>query len=147
MDGNRTKKRLRQMVVAAALHFALVFACGFLRALVRVPWLEPRLGQRSAELLEMPLMLLVILWSSRRMVRRWTEGTRATRLGAGLLALALLIATGLGLAFALDGLDPIEYVETRDPVSGSAYALCLLIFSLGPAVVPTRGHHSQGLQS
>lgn len=111
----------------------MVFGAGFLFALVRIPWLEPRIGERAAELVEMPLMLLVILWSSRRVARRWTDGRRSTRLAAGLVALGLLLAAELALAFALEGLGPLAYVTGRDPVSGSVYALCLAVFALAPA--------------
>lgn len=121
------------VATAAVRHFLVVFGAGFLLALVRVPWLEPRIGERAAELVEMPLMLLVIMWSSRRVARRWTDGRRSTCLAAGLLALALLLAAELGLAYVLEGLDPLAYVAGRDPVSGSVYALCLAVFALAPA--------------
>jgi len=121
------------VATAAVRHFAVVFGAGFLFALVRIPWLEPRIGARPAELVEMPLMLLVILWSSRRVARRWTDGRRSTRLAAGLLALALLLTAELGLAYALEGLGPLAYVAGRDPVSGTVYALCLALFALAPA--------------
>ena len=123
---------------AAIRYFAVVFGAGFLLALVRVPWLEPRLGERAAELIEMPVMLLVILWSSRRVARRWTDGRRSTRLAAGLLALGLLLAAELGLARVLEGIGPVAYVIGRDPVSGGAYALCLLVFALAPAFGPPK---------
>lgn len=132
-------------VPAALRHFGVVFACGFLLALIRVPWLEPRLGERAAELIEMPLMLAVILWSSRRVARRWTDGVRSTRLVAGVLALTLLVAAELVLAYTLDGLGPVAYATSRDPVAGTAYALCLLVLALAPALGPGRGPSDQVL--
>jgi len=45
---------------AAATYFALVFGAGFVLGFIRVGWAAPRLGMRTAELMEMPVML--VLW-------------------------------------------------------------------------------------
>jgi len=50
---------------AAALEYvARVFGAGFVLGIVRELWVRPRVGVRAAELLELPLMLVV--WSWRR---------------------------------------------------------------------------------
>src|SRR5438067_913220 len=43
---------MKQVLKAAALYFAAVFAAGFVFAIVRVLWLVPHFGARAAELLE-----------------------------------------------------------------------------------------------
>lgn len=48
------------------LYFTLVFGAGFILGPLRVLFLEPRLGTRNAELLEMPIMLVVIWLRERR---------------------------------------------------------------------------------
>lgn len=116
-----------------ACYFGVVFAAGFLLGVPRVLWLVPRLGERSAELLEMPVMGLVMLVTARALVRRnpslgvgdWTR--------VGGLALALLIAAELSLAFLLEGLSPRQALLQRDPVSGSVYLCMLLVFAALPA--------------
>ena len=43
-------------------YFALVFGAGFVLGVLRISFLVPRFGERLAELAEMPLMLLVIVY-------------------------------------------------------------------------------------
>ena len=45
---------------AGTAYFALVFGAGFVMGAIRVPLLVPRLGERVAELIEMPFMCIVI---------------------------------------------------------------------------------------
>lgn len=118
---------------AGAVYFAIVFSAGFLLGMLRVPILVPRLGVRTAELLEMPVMLGVVLWAARRVVRRQPPLSRRGRLAAGLLALLLLAGSELLLAFTAAGLAPLAYVASRDPVSGGVYLACLLVFAVAPA--------------
>ena len=41
---------------AGLVYFALVLGTGFMLGVVRVPFLAPRIGERWAELAEMPIM-------------------------------------------------------------------------------------------
>ena len=43
-------------IKAGIAYFALVFGAGFVLGMIRVPFLVPRLGERVAELVEMPFM-------------------------------------------------------------------------------------------
>ena len=99
-------------------------------------WLLPLLGERWAELLEMPLMLGVVYVGARWVNRRLAK--RGSRLAAGLLALALLVAMELGLVLQLRGLTFAEYIESRDPVSGAAYLFSLVVFGVAPALLGAR---------
>lgn len=124
-------------VVVAGLHyFACVFGAGFVLGAIRVSLVVPRLGVRWAEMVEMPLMLAVIVLAARWIVRRHRLGPRpARRIGAGLIALALLLAAEFGLVLRLQGGTLAGYLESRDPVSGSVYAAMLVVFALMPLVV------------
>jgi len=85
-----------RLLPAGITYFALVFAAGFALGVVRVGWLVARIGERNAELLEMPLMLVVVFLAARWVVRRFRLPQAAgPRLGAGILALALLLACEL----------------------------------------------------
>ena len=120
-----------------ALYFTLVFGAGFLLGVPRVLWLVPRVGERWAELLEMPLMLGVIIFAARWIVRRSCPGT-AARLGIGITALALLLAAEFTLVLGLRGLTLAGYFATRDPVSGAAYCVMLGLFAVMPLLVARR---------
>jgi len=54
-----------QILRTAARYFAIVFGVGFVLGAVRVPLLVPRLGERVAELAEMPLMFAAMPWLRR----------------------------------------------------------------------------------
>jgi hypothetical protein len=125
---------------AGFAYFALVFGTGFLLGLVRVPFLVPRLGERWAELIEMPLMLAVIVLSARCIVRRFAlPAARPARLATGGLALALLLAAELGVALIVQDRPLADHVASRDPVSGTAYLIMLGVFALMPALVSGSG--------
>ena len=125
---------------AALAYFTLVFGAGFLLGVARVLLLVPRLGARTAELLEMPVMLLVIVLAARWTGRRF-EAARAVggAWAVGLLALALLSGAEIALAAGLRGLSPAQALFDRDPVAGAAYALALLAYAAMPAWLASRG--------
>ena len=116
----------RLVLRAGSTYVALVFAAGFLLGSIRVPFLVPRLGERNAELLEAPVMLAVIFFASRYVVRRFAFGANAAVL-VGLVALALLVGAELVLGAAM-GRGPLD----RDPVSGSVFGASLLLYAALP---------------
>jgi hypothetical protein len=124
---------------AAILYFLLVFGAGFLLGTIRVVWLVPQLGTRTAELLEMPIMLAVIILSARWVVRRFAlPAAPALRFGVGLAALAFLLVAELAMVLWLQGLSIREYVAVRDPVSGTVYLLMLGVLAVMPVLVKRR---------
>jgi hypothetical protein len=120
-------------IKAGMTYFALVFGAGFVLGAIRVPFLVPRLGERVAELIEMPFMFVVILVSARFITNRFTLPVNLLpRLGAGFLALGLLLTAEVLLAVALQNRTIGEYVASRDPVSGSVYLAMLVLFAVMP---------------
>jgi len=114
-------------------YFAIVFAAGFALAPVRLLWLLPRVGERAAELLELPLMLVVIVLAARWLLRRRGADCTATdRVAIGTIALAMMLAAEFGLVLQLRGIGLAGYLAGRDPVSGTAYYLALLVFAAMP---------------
>jgi hypothetical protein len=119
-------------MIRGAVYFALVFGVGFLLGVVRVLLLEPRLGERWAELAEMPLMLIGIVLSARFIVRRFPALHRGSYLFSGGVALLLLVATEFSVVLGIRGLSISQYFAERDPVAGSVYILMLIIFAAMP---------------
>ena len=118
------------------MYFALVLGTGFVLGTIRVPLLVPRLGERYAELLEMPFMLVAIILSARYVVRRFRlPPARSARLQVGFAALALSVLAELLLAAVLQDQSIAAYIASRDPVSGSVYLAMLLLFALMPFIL------------
>lgn len=123
----------------AVLYFALVLGTGFVLGMVRVPFLVPRLGERYAELLEMPFMFVAIVLAARYVVRRFDLPARlSVRLQVGFAALAMSVLAELLLATVLQGRSLAQFIASRDPVSGSVYLAMLLLFALMPAILRRR---------
>jgi len=124
---------------AGALYFALVFGAGFVLGSIRVLWVVPRIGERTAELMETPIMLVVTILAA-----RWVAGRLAVppspvmRLGVGCVALGLLLLAEFTLVLWLRGLTISEYFASRDPVSGAVYVAMLGVFALMPLLVARR---------
>ena len=124
----------------AVLYFALVLGTGFVLGVIRVPLIVPRLGERYAELLEMPFMAVAIVLAARHVVRRFDlPASLPVRLQVGFTALALSVLAELLLAMALQGRSLAEFIASRDPVSGSVYLVMLLLFALMPAILARLG--------
>jgi hypothetical protein len=120
-------------IQAGLAYFAIVLGTGFLLGMIRVPFIVPRMGERWAELAEMPIMATVIYFASEFILRRFPEiGTPSRSLVTGLLALALTVATELALATVLQDRTLVEFIASRDKVSGSVYVALLLVFAVMP---------------
>ncbi len=125
-----------RMIKAGLAYFALVFGTGFVLGVLRVSFLVPRLGERLAELAEMPFMLAVILIAAPYVMRRFAVPLSVSvRLGMGLLALGLLLVAELSLAVAFQNRSLADYIASRDPVSGSVYLAMLVLFAAMPILV------------
>ena len=117
------------------VYFAVVFSVGFLLGLIRVPFLEPVLGVRWAELAEMPLMLVAIILTAKFVVRKSPNVKQATLLGIGACGLAMLLAVEFTVVLTLRGITVSEYVHGQDPVAGSVYLIMLGFFMITPWLV------------
>ena len=124
---------------AGAVYFALVFAAGFALGTLRVLLVVPRLGARTAELIEAPLMLAVTFLAARWTVRRLVVPPRWTRrLGMSGFALGLLVLAEFAVVLGIRGMTLGEYFAMLDPVSGTVYYALLGVFALMPSVVARR---------
>ncbi len=119
-----------QILKAGLLYFALVFGAGFVLGTIRTLWIVPRLGTRTAELMEAPIMLALTVAAARWIVRRFAvPPIPSRRLGVGCIALGLMLFAEFRLGLWLRGLSVREYLVSRDPVSGTVYYLMLGAFT------------------
>jgi hypothetical protein len=128
-----------QTLKAGAFYFALVFAAGFVLGTIRTLLIVPRVGARSAELMETPIMFVVIVFAAHWVTERLLlPPTVATRLGFGFVALGLLLITEFSVVLWLRGLTIRKYLASRDPVAGTVYLIMLGVFALMPLLVARR---------
>jgi hypothetical protein len=128
-----------QILKAGALYFALVFGAGFVLGTVRTLWVVPRIGTRTAELLEEPMMLVIIILAARWLVRRLSVSPKASsRLSMGGIALGLMLVVEFTFVLWLRGLSIRDYLAGRDPVAGTAYYAMLVLFAIIPLLVARR---------
>ena len=110
-----------------------VLGAGFMLGIFRTLWLVPRFGVRTAELMEMPFMLIAIVIVGRWISRRIGFGERGSvQLKVGMSAFVMLVTTEIAFGVLLRGLSPIELLRDRDPVSGAVYYLLLVMFAVWP---------------
>lgn len=127
---------MKEALKAGVLYFALVFAAGFVLGTVRTLWLVPRLGVRTAELMEAPIMLGVSILAARWAVQHvgippmWPR-----RLAIGCIALGLMLLAEFSVVLWIRGMTIRGYFEARDPVSGAVYFLTLGAFAVMPIFV------------
>ena len=128
-----------QTLKAGLAYFGMVFGAGFVLGPVRELLLVPRLGARTAELIEMPIMLAVIIYSARWVTRSFSvPPTWTARLGMGCLALGFLLLAEFSLVLWLRGMTIAEYFAARDLVSGTVYYLMLGVFAITPGLVRSK---------
>ena len=125
-----------RILKAGICYFILVFGAGFFLGPLRLLWLVPRVGEVTAELIESPVMFVVIFFAARWIVRRYAQnGPGYERLGIGCIALCLLLSFEVTLTPYLWGVTFVEYIKGRDPIANAAFAVMLLIFALMPTFI------------
>ncbi len=130
-----------QAFKASIVYFALVFGLGFILGSIRVPFVVPRLGQRKAELIETPFMLVGIVVAAQFVVKHYVlPNTILAPVIVGLLALSLVILAEILLIVVLQGgtfsqNTMRQYFKSRDTVSASVYIVLLILFALMPLMI------------
>ena len=121
---------------ASLVYFVLTFGAGFVLGPLRILFLVPRVGARTAELIEMPVMIGITWLAARWVTQKFSvPPERGPRLSIGVMAGALLLLAEFTLVLRLRGLTLEEYFTTRDPVSGTAYYAAVVLLMLMPLLV------------
>lgn len=122
-----------RLLKPALLYFLIVFGVGFILGPIRVLWLVPRVGERTAELLELPLMLVAIILAAGWINRRFAElDSPISKLSVGMIAFVMVLSAEFIVGMTLRGLSLTQIILDRDPVSGTAYYSSLLLLALMP---------------
>ncbi len=125
-----------QILKAGVIYFLITFGAGFLLGPIRISWAVPRFGTRIAELMETPIMLVVIIGAARWVVRRFhLPLVVSIRLGMGCLALVFMLFAEFTLGLWIRGLSVKQQLASRDPVSGTVYYTMLGVFAIMPLLV------------
>ncbi len=105
-EQERQQHTLMRILKAGLLYFALVFGAGFALGTIRTVWVVPRVGTRTAELMETPIMLAVTIvaawWTVLRLA---VPSVPSSRLGMGCIALVLMLVAEFGFVLWLRGLS------------------------------------------
>jgi hypothetical protein len=92
-----------------------------------------------AELMETPVMLVVIVVAARWILRHLAVPyTLYIRLVMGCIALVLLLLAEFTLVLWLRGMSISAYLASRDPISGTVYYVMLAVFAIMPLLVARR---------
>jgi len=129
---------------AGATYFGIVFGIGFILGFVRVLWIVPQFGVRTAELAEMPFMFIAIIFTARWLVQHFDLQGLFERLKVGFIALILLLTLEFSVVLWLQGLTINDYFAKRDPVSSTVYFVMLLIFALMPIFMKRNNNLKNG---
>lgn len=125
-----------QTLKSGLLYFALAFGAGFVLGTIRVLWAVPLFGERTAELVEAPVMLVVTILAARWVVHHMAAPRTPTRrFAVGVVALGLLLMAEFAVVLMLRGLTIPEYFASRDAVAAMVYILMLIVFAVMPLLV------------
>ncbi len=137
---------LTAIFTTSLIYTFLVFVSGFICGTVRVPILEPLLGERVAHLPEMPLMT-VLIWRAAnvavdrirmKMQVKGRPGTKVENFFVGVLGLVWLLMAEIGLYMVVHRSEDKgwkDWVWDRDPVAGSAFFGALVYMMVLPGVL------------
>jgi hypothetical protein len=105
---------MKETLKAGAVYFALVFAAGFVLGTIRTLWVVPRLGVRTAELAEAPIMFGISILAARCVVRHLrVSPLRSRRLAMGCVALGLMLVAEFTLGLWMRGMTIREYFAQK----------------------------------
>jgi hypothetical protein len=121
---------------AGALYAAALFGIGFALALVRIPVLQPHIGETAAVLVELPIMLAAAWFVARALLAR-TPLPPAGRVLMGAVYFPLLLLLELSLGLALGGAAS-AIIEGWFHVPGALGLAAQALAAAFPRLIPAR---------
>ena len=137
--GSERPHGLVQVLKAGTIYFLVAVGAEFVLEVIRLQVVALHVGERLAEMLEIPNVLLATIIGARWIVDRFTlPPLPGIRLGVGLVALMLLLIAEGTIILPLHGLSVSEYLATRDSVVGVAPLGALGVLTVMPFLVGYR---------
>ena len=102
---------------------------------VRTLFVVPLIGERWAELLEMPLMLTVAYFAAKFVRGKFSISSLSSACFVGGMALFLLVLAEVTVVLSVRDVTLGSYIKSRDPVAFPAYLASLVVFSILPLVL------------
>ena len=128
-----------QVLKAGTIYFLVAVGAEFVLEVIRLQVVALHVGERLAEMLEIPNVLLATIIGARWIVDRFTlPPLPGIRLGVGLVALMLLLIAEGTIILPLHGLSVSEYLAARDSVVGVAPLGALGVLTVMPFLVGYR---------
>lgn len=120
--------------LAGCVYFVIVFAAGFVMGTLRVLLVEPAVGDTVAVLLEIPVMLAIAWFVSRRTIVWFAVRDRLrSRLAMGGLAFALLMVAEIGVSVLAFERTVVEHFQVYLTVPALLGLAAQIAFALFPA--------------
>lgn len=128
-----------QVLKAGTMYFLIAIGAEFVLEVIRLQVVALHVGERLAEMLEIPNVLLATIIGARWVVDRFTlPPLPGIRLSVGLVALILLLIAEGTVILPIHGLSVSEYLATQDPVAGVAPLGALGVLTVMPFLVGYR---------
>lgn len=103
---------MRNAFRGGVVYFAVVFAAGFVLGTVRVVVFAPAIGEPTATVVELPIMLGISWVASHRVVNRCRVGASSRdRLRMGVSAFVFLMIAEAVLSLVLFARSPVEHLR------------------------------------
>lgn len=130
---------LAQVLKAGTLYFLIAVGAEFVLEVIRLQVVALYVGERLAEMLEIPNVLLATIIGARWVVDRFAlPPLPGIRLSVGLVALILLLIVEGTVILPLHGISISEYLAGQDPVVGIAPLGALGVLMVMPFLVGYR---------
>ena len=140
--GSEKPPGLVQVLKAGALYFLIAVGAEFVLEVVRLQVVALHVGERFAEMLEIPNVLLATMIGARWVVDRFTlPPLPGIRLSVGFVALILVVIAEGVIILPLHGLSVTEYLAGDDSVVGVAPLGALGVLTVMPFLVGYRWEH------
>lgn len=137
-DGEKPHS-LVQVLKAGTLYFLIAVGAEFVLEVIRLQVVALYVGERLAEMLEIPNVLLATIIGARWVVDRFKlPPLPGIRLSVGLVALILLLIVEGTVILPLHGISITEYLAGQDPAVGIAPLGALGVLTVMPFLVGYR---------